>query len=68
MRRVDPDQPKPQPEAWKSLVAAYKAAKSSEERKEIRKRMMLVNPYLYQQAVEAGKRSRFARASKEKAS
>ena len=68
MRRIDPDQKKPQPEAWKTLVTAYKAAKSSEERKEIRQRMMLVNPYLYQQAVEAGKRSRFARASKEKAS
>jgi hypothetical protein len=62
MRRVDPDRPKPQPEEWKRLVDMYKAAKTKEERDEIRRKMILVNPYLYQQAVEAGKRRAAAKA------
>lgn len=49
---------KPQPEAWKNLVIAYKQARTSQEREEIRRKMRLVNPYLYQQAVEAGKRKK----------
>lgn len=47
---------KQQPEAWIKLVQMYKTAKTAEERKEIRRRMRLVSPSLYQQAVEAGKR------------
>lgn len=46
---------KQQPEAWVKLVQMYKVAKTAEERKEIRRRMRLVSPSLYQQAVEAGK-------------
>lgn len=44
----------PQPEEWKQLVAMYKVAKTSEERKAIRKKMREVSPQLYQQAVERG--------------
>ena len=46
----------PQPEAWRELVAMYKIAKTSQERKAIRKKMRAVSPQLYQQAVERGAR------------
>jgi hypothetical protein len=46
---------KQQPEAWVRLVQMYKVAKTAEERREIRRRMKLVSPNLYQKAVEAGK-------------
>jgi hypothetical protein len=46
---------KQQPEAWVRLVQMYKVAKTAEERREIRRRMELVSPNLYQKAVEAGK-------------
>lgn len=46
---------KEQPEEWKQLVAAYKTAKTSQERKQLRARMRSVSPALYQQAVEAGR-------------
>lgn len=49
---------KQQPEAWVRLVQMYKVAKTAEERKEIRRKMQLVSPSLYQQAVEAGKNRR----------
>jgi hypothetical protein len=46
----------PQPEAWRELVAIYKVAKTSQERKAIRKKMRETSPQLYQQAVERGSR------------
>jgi hypothetical protein len=46
--------PKPQPEIWKKLSAEYGNAKTLEEREEIKRKMRLVNPYLYQQAADAG--------------
>jgi hypothetical protein len=60
-RERSPNSPKPQPEAWKRLVVMYKAARTREERDAIRSKMRLVNPYLYQQAVEAGKQKRIKR-------
>lgn len=46
---------KDQPEAWVRLVAMYRSARTSEEKKEIRRRMRLVSPYLYQQAIDRGR-------------
>jgi len=43
-----------QPEAWVRLVAMYRSARTIEEKKEIRRRLKLVSPYLYQQAIDRG--------------
>jgi hypothetical protein len=51
----------PQPEEWKKLVSMYKIAKTSEERKTIRRKMREVSPQLYQQAVERGARQQKTR-------
>jgi len=59
----DPSQPKPQPEEWQRLVGLYKAARTKEERDDIKRQMASCCPYLFQQAVMNGLKKKIARRS-----